>query len=140
MYILDSDHVSLIQRGGPEADSIRRRIYDVGTENVVTSVVSFEEQTRGWLAFSARSRAVTERVRAYELLLSHLADYCALEVLPFDSGSASILSGLLKLRLKVGAMDLRIAAIALNHGATVVTRNLQDFRQIPKLIVEDWTV
>ena len=36
-------------------------------------------------------------------------------------------------------MDLRIAATALSHTLTVLTRNLVDFEKVPNLVVEDWT-
>jgi predicted nucleic acid-binding protein len=37
-------------------------------------------------------------------------------------------------------MDLRIASVALVSNATLLTRNLRDFRHVPDLAVEDWTV
>jgi tRNA(fMet)-specific endonuclease VapC len=39
---------------------------------------------------------------------------------------------------KIGRRDLLIGAIALAHGATLVTRNLRHFSQIPGLRVENW--
>lgn len=39
---------------------------------------------------------------------------------------------------KIGRADLLIAAIALAHEATVVTRNLRHFRQVPGLQVDNW--
>jgi len=35
-------------------------------------------------------------------------------------------------------MDLKIAAIALEHQALVLSGNLRDFHQVPGLHVEDW--
>jgi tRNA(fMet)-specific endonuclease VapC len=37
-------------------------------------------------------------------------------------------------------MDLKIAAIALAHKATLLSRNLRDFSRVPDLKVEDWSV
>jgi len=39
---------------------------------------------------------------------------------------------------KIGRSDLLIAAITLANRATLVTRNLKDFRQVPGLQVENW--
>jgi tRNA(fMet)-specific endonuclease VapC len=39
----------------------------------------------------------------------------------------------------VGTMDLKIAAIVLSRDATLLSANLADFRQVPRLRVQDWT-
>jgi tRNA(fMet)-specific endonuclease VapC len=40
--------------------------------------------------------------------------------------------------MRIGAMDLKIACIALVHGALVLSANLQDFQKVPGLRVENW--
>ena len=39
---------------------------------------------------------------------------------------------------KIGRADLLIASIALAHRATLVTRNLLHFQQVPGLRLENW--
>ena len=41
-------------------------------------------------------------------------------------------------RIRVKPMDMRIAAIAIHAGATLVTRNARDFRLIPGLSLDVW--
>lgn len=40
--------------------------------------------------------------------------------------------------MRIGTMDLKIAAICLAHDATLLTRNLVDFEKVPGLRVENW--
>lgn len=42
-------------------------------------------------------------------------------------------------KLNVGSMDLKIAALALELGVPVVTRNRRDYERVPELNLEDWT-
>ena len=41
-------------------------------------------------------------------------------------------------RVRIGTMDLKIAAIALGYNALVLSDNLRDFQQVPGLHAEDW--
>jgi tRNA(fMet)-specific endonuclease VapC len=40
----------------------------------------------------------------------------------------------------IGAMDMLIAAHAIHEKATLVTRNLSEFRRVPALKLESWSV
>lgn len=80
-----------------------------------------------------------EQVEAYRRLKRLLGNYLKIEVLDFAAPAAAEFERLRGLRLRIGTMDLKIAAIALAHGATVLTRNLKDFGLVPSLRIEDWT-
>ncbi len=79
-------------------------------------------------------------MRGYELLERLPRDYLAFSLLPFDAPSAALYDGLLAQNLRIGAMDLRIASIALSRNVTLLTRNLRDFGRVPGLTIEDRTV
>jgi tRNA(fMet)-specific endonuclease VapC len=139
-FVLDTDHMSALEwelGGAGERLIARLNILPIG--EAATTIITFEEQTRGWLSVLARSRSLNEQVDAYRKLKRLLGNYLKVEVLDFDAPAAAEFERLQGLRLRIGTMDLKIAAIALAHGATVLTRNVRDFGLVPGLRVEDWT-
>jgi tRNA(fMet)-specific endonuclease VapC len=105
-----------------------------------TTIVTYEEQIRGWLAYLAKARALDQQIDGYGKLRRHLDCYRQIRVLDFDRAAADQFQRLTRARLRVGTMDLKIAAIVLAHDATLLSRNLRDFRKIDGLKVEDWTL
>ena len=79
-------------------------------------------------------------MRAYAWLDKTLTFFRAFQVLPFDAQAERRYADLVARRLRIGAQDLKIAAIALNHDAVLVTRNRRDFGRIAELALEDWTL
>jgi tRNA(fMet)-specific endonuclease VapC len=140
MFVLDTDHLTLLEwGGGAVGQRLHERISALPEGAVVTTIITFEEQTRGWLAFQARARTLQQQVNAYLKLNHHLDIYLKIQVLEFDAVAAAEFERLKRLRMRIGAMDLKIAAIALAQEATVLTRNLKDFSRVPGLRVDDWT-
>jgi tRNA(fMet)-specific endonuclease VapC len=140
MFVLDTDHLSLLERdSGSAARRLSDRLSAVASEGIATTIVSFEEQMRGWLAYLARARTVARQIEAYALLGRHLDRYRTIRVLDFDERAAVEFQRIRKLYPRLGAMDVRIAAIVLSREDTLLSRNLTDFRRIEGLSVEDWT-
>ena len=47
MYLLDTDHLSIIERGGEIAHRIMSRLAILSPEDINVTVITYEEQTRG---------------------------------------------------------------------------------------------
>jgi tRNA(fMet)-specific endonuclease VapC len=142
MYVLDTDHISLLESASssPEAQRLRFRLASLKPVERITTIITFEEQIRGWMSFLAQARSLPQQVKAYRRLKGVLDRYLKITVLEFDEAAAAEFERLKQSRLRIGTIDLKIAAIALAHGATVLTRNLKDFTRVPGLRVEDWAV
>jgi tRNA(fMet)-specific endonuclease VapC len=87
-----------------------------------------------------RSRTPDRLALAYQRLAEAVPFLAQFAILPFPESTILRFEQLLTLRLGVAAKDLHIAAITLENAAILVSRNLRDFRRIPGLTVEDWTV
>src|SRR4029453_9345185 len=135
----DTDHLSLLQaREAPSAFALQARLETLPPDGVVTTVITLEEQMRGWLALIHRVTDVQRQVAYDERRLSQVAFFAAWEVLPFDQHAATTFERLRQQRVRIGTMDLKIAAIALGQQALVLSGNLRDFQQAPGLSGENW--
>jgi tRNA(fMet)-specific endonuclease VapC len=140
MVVLDTDHMSVLERHTqPGLTTLRTHLAHLPPDEVVTTIISYEEQMQGWMTYLAQSRAVAQQVVAYGRLLEHLNNYRRLPVLAFDETAAVVFQQLRRARLHVGTMDLKIAAIVLSRDTLLLSKNLMDFGQVPGLQVEDWT-
>jgi len=138
VYILDTDHMTLLERGGPPAAILVSRLRGVPRLEIATTIVKYEEQTRGWLAKTARDKG-SALVRAYGYLRQHIDIYARMNVLPYDDYADNLFTALQKRKVRLGTQDIKIAAITMANGGILLTRNLADFRKVPELISQDWS-
>lgn len=137
LYILDTDHLSLLQNGHP---TVSRRLLNTSPENLVTTTVSLAEQLQGRLAVINRAKSESSAAYGFKRLQETVLFYQTLPQIAYDERAAAKFEARRKQKIRIGTQDLRIASIALVHGATVVTRNLRDFSKVPNLDVVDWSV
>ncbi len=138
MYVLDTDHMSILERGGTPALTLTLKLSALPDSEIATTIISYEEQCRGWLAKTAREKDEA-LIRAYVQLGEHLEIYAGMNVLPYDHRAHAIFLTLQSRKIRIGTQDLEIAAIALANDATLLTRNLSDFGKVSDLKAEDWT-
>jgi tRNA(fMet)-specific endonuclease VapC len=138
MLVLDTDVLSHLQYESIPATRIRERIRQSGQSDAAT-IVSFEEQMRGWTAYCAKARTVQQYSDATKRLKKCFDAYVGRTILEFDERAAIEFERLKSAKIRIGTMDLRIAAIALANNATLITANLRDFSKVPGLRIEDWT-
>jgi tRNA(fMet)-specific endonuclease VapC len=85
MVVLDTDHVSLPERArGDGYLQLRTRLSLISPPEKVTTIITYEEQSRGWLAYVARARTLGQQIDAYRKLNHHLELYRRIRVLEFD--------------------------------------------------------
>ena len=137
MLVLDTDHVSALGLPSEAGLELLERIRASGQE-AVTTIVTIEEQLRGWLAEIHRLTDPRRQIPAYERLQRRIDFFAAWTVLPWDAEAADLFLDLRRQGLRNGTMDLKIACIALVHNATLLTRNTNDFAPVPGLRIEDW--
>lgn len=139
MIILDTNHLSVLKY--PEDmrhKALVNRMESSTDQDFAIPIVAVEEQLRGWLAVIHQARKSEQQIAAYGRLARLIAFLSAWKIISFDGQAAERVEQLRKGGVRIGTMDLRIAAIALANEAMLLTANLTDFRRVPGLKSESW--
>jgi tRNA(fMet)-specific endonuclease VapC len=138
MILLDTDHVTILKYDDtPHSTTLAERLR-TSSDGVGTTVITLEEQLRGWLAKINQAETVRDQIRWYEELTRAVSLFSHLFVAPLDGIAAGWFESLRKQKVRVGSMDLKIASIALARNALLLSANLRDFEKVPGLRVENW--
>lgn len=130
-YLMDTDTCVHILRRKP---SVIERFRSIGITRIAISSITLAELYFG-AYYSSRVQENLNQLGAF------LTDPKPV-LLPFDAKSANVF-GQFKATLQSGGqlipdMDLMIAAVAKQHGLTLVTGNLRHFQRLGSLQVESW--
>jgi len=131
MYLFDTDTLSNLTKRTPSS-RLLSRIRSTPVPAQFTSSI-----TLGELIYGVQKKGSARLLsQIHELITANLP------ILPFNA-TAARQYGYLRARLesrgiRIGDADMRIAAIALAHGFTVITANLRDFQRVPNLPVQNW--
>jgi tRNA(fMet)-specific endonuclease VapC len=137
MHILDTDTLSHLHAGN---ENVIRAIQQLSGSEVVTTIITKIEMLRGRIDYILKAQANEDILTAQRLFYRTEELLEQIEIISITPTAADRLAQLTsssKLR-KIGRADLIIASITLSRRATLVTRNLRHFRQIPGLTVTNW--
>jgi tRNA(fMet)-specific endonuclease VapC len=120
-YLLDTNScIYLLARSRP---ALERRVSESEPGTIGLSAIVYAELIVGF------AEAGEEKKRMLERFLE------SFPVAPFDSAAARSYA---RVPFRRGKLDRLIAAPALALGATLVTNNVRDFSDVPRLKLENW--
>ena len=137
MYVLDTNVVSELRkvRLGKANANVAAWAERVDAADLFVSAITIMELELGVLSIERKDAAQGAVLRAW--LEEHVLPEFSERTLPIDTAVAQLCA-----RLHVpdrrGERDALIAATALVHGMTVVTRNVADFEPMEVTIVNPW--
>lgn len=109
MLILDTDHLSELDRSSTSGASLNQRLEASGDE-VATTIITAEEQLRGWLAQIRQHQQPHQWISSYQRLQGRIEFFAAGLVLPWNNAAADVFQSLRSRAIRVGTMDLKIAS------------------------------
>jgi tRNA(fMet)-specific endonuclease VapC len=137
LLVLDTDHFSELERDSAAGQRLANRLEMSRAAKGVT-IVTVEEQLRGWLAELGRHHNPHRQITSYVKLQRQIETFANWIVLPWDGNSAELFLKLRRQGVRIGSLDLKIACIVLAQDVTLLTRNANHFAQVPGLRFENW--
>jgi len=136
MYLLDTNVVSELRRPGRAEPKVLAWAASAPVTDIFLSVITILELEMGVLSIERRDAAQGQVLRAWfeEQVLPRFAG----RILPVDLSVARACSRL-HVPDRQTERDAMIAATALVHGLTVVTRNVGDFQASGCRLLNPWT-
>lgn len=129
VFVLDTNAVIHFFKGKGQ---VAERLRTTPASEIALTAITVYELERG-------VRKSPPGVDRRERLSRFLA---TVEALPFDSRAAQFAADIAARQeskgMPIGPLDTLIAAVALAHGATLVTHNTAEFSRISGLTVIDW--
>jgi tRNA(fMet)-specific endonuclease VapC len=136
LYVLDTDVLSLYQRAHPV---LTATVDAHPPQDLSITVITVEEELAGWYSLLRQARSPEEQAGVYERLAEAIPVLAQWRILRMTQSAILHYESLKRMHLNVRKMDLRIAAVVLEHGGVLVTRNVRDFQRVPGLLIEDWS-
>ena len=140
MILFDTDHINVLHFPSAQFRELSVNMMISVDQEFATSAITLEEQLRGWLASIHGTPDVDRQLTPYRRLVELVQFFGSWPIIHFDQAAADEFKRLRKQGIRIGTMDLKIAAIALTHDATLISANLRDFEKVPILRVENWLV
>ncbi|XAZ26098.1 type II toxin-antitoxin system VapC family toxin (plasmid) [Sinorhizobium sp. B11] len=136
-YLLDTNVVSELRKvGDGKADAnVTKWVGAQNSDDLFISAITVLEIERGILGIQRRDASQGSRLRTW--MDSRLHPAFAERVLPIDDAIATRCAHL-HISDRRNEVDALIAATALVHGLTVVTRNIQDFDDTGVIVIDPW--
>lgn len=137
IFLFDTDTLSLHQRKHPQ---VLAAVSNHATDRLCVCTTTIEEQIGGWSALARSAKTPQAEEHAAMLLAALVISWNRFAIAAMTVAARAQFDLLVSAKLNVKHNDLRIAAIAMELGATVVTRNRRDFGRVQGLSIEDWSI